>query len=445
MNDSQLQSLVRELIATRREGVYWDFKQKHHENKADLLHDILCLSNAIWDGNRYLIFGVADSSAGCEVLGLVGTEPRRTQADLVDFLRSKTFAGEIVPQISLRTLNFDGYELDILAIKNRPEKPYYITKDYPHQSRKVKAHSIYCREEDSNTPIDRSASRAQQKVMWAEALGYGEPLQIELLQSVLFEVVSGGIFNAYRLCIKLTNKSDRPVVVESVTIGYGEDERLGGAFHGSDGRIPFLSPAGYSSEALRRFEKEAMFPRSLAHGESLYAYIYPGEDLEKAILKHKSNGYGRIDVKTSLAKYSKQISYRDMNQRVFECALQNKQIKRPTKSELEDLARDGDRISVDELLTPMSLKTSIVLFCLYVHYHAGGSLENLKFTANMTNHDVDDLEFDLAVIELIDKKVIRVYRASGNMMFQPTDESSEWLATLNTRWSNFSSAGSASK
>lgn len=37
----QLYRIVRDLIDTRREGDYWDFKQSHHTNKADLIHMIL--------------------------------------------------------------------------------------------------------------------------------------------------------------------------------------------------------------------------------------------------------------------------------------------------------------------------------------------------------------------------------------------------------------------
>ena len=35
-----------DLINRRIEGTYWDFKRCHHTNKADLVHDVLCLANA---------------------------------------------------------------------------------------------------------------------------------------------------------------------------------------------------------------------------------------------------------------------------------------------------------------------------------------------------------------------------------------------------------------
>ena len=50
------------LIRRRTEGSNWDFKLQHHENNADLIHDVLCLANADCTGPRYLIFGVEDQS-----------------------------------------------------------------------------------------------------------------------------------------------------------------------------------------------------------------------------------------------------------------------------------------------------------------------------------------------------------------------------------------------
>ena len=100
--DFNLQAEIKQLVATKREGQYWDFKEKHHDNKASLLHDILCLANSLHKGNKYLIFGVGDPQAGCEIKG-VEQENRKSQTDLIDFLRSKPFAGDIRPEIELRT------------------------------------------------------------------------------------------------------------------------------------------------------------------------------------------------------------------------------------------------------------------------------------------------------------------------------------------------------
>ena len=36
-----------------KEEQFFDYKQEWHPNKAKLLHDILCLSNATYKGDRY--------------------------------------------------------------------------------------------------------------------------------------------------------------------------------------------------------------------------------------------------------------------------------------------------------------------------------------------------------------------------------------------------------
>ena len=46
---------ISELIDLKTEGDYWDFKVQWHENKADLLHDIICMANNLANRNAYLI------------------------------------------------------------------------------------------------------------------------------------------------------------------------------------------------------------------------------------------------------------------------------------------------------------------------------------------------------------------------------------------------------
>lgn len=59
---------IRSLIDSKREGEYWDFKAKCHENKAELLHDIICLSNNLLSNEAYLILEVSDTG---NILGIL--------------------------------------------------------------------------------------------------------------------------------------------------------------------------------------------------------------------------------------------------------------------------------------------------------------------------------------------------------------------------------------
>lgn len=36
---------IMNLIASKTEGQYWDFKREPHKNNESLVHDILCLAN----------------------------------------------------------------------------------------------------------------------------------------------------------------------------------------------------------------------------------------------------------------------------------------------------------------------------------------------------------------------------------------------------------------
>lgn len=185
MSQDTIEEEILRLITLGYEGDYWDFKEKHHENNAELLHDILCLANSISKHDKYLIFGVSDPSDGCKVIG-VKAENRKTQAELIDFLRSKKFAQGNRPQVSLQTISLYGKELDVIVVADRSKKPYYLEDTYRDGSRNVLPHHIYTRVLDTNTPINQSAHYEQISDMWRERFGLDlEPAEriIELLKN----------------------------------------------------------------------------------------------------------------------------------------------------------------------------------------------------------------------------------------------------------------------
>lgn len=160
------------LINTKREGNYWDFKKEPHSNNAKLLHDILCLANSKHKGERYIIFGVTDPSETCKIIGLRKNQKnRKTQTDIIDFLRSKKFAGDFRPEVELHTINISDVDIDILVIFDHPYKPYYLTENYRHNDSEVKAYHIYTRNNDMNTPLDSSADIYHIEQMWRQRFG----------------------------------------------------------------------------------------------------------------------------------------------------------------------------------------------------------------------------------------------------------------------------------
>jgi len=164
------------LINSKREGFYWDFKREPHSNKASLLHDIICLANSITHHNRYLIIGIEDPNNDCQILGLQKNQNnRKTQAEFIDFLRTKKFSNSLRPEIELKTIKIEQKEIDVLIIYHKPFKPYSIMEDYKDQDKIVRANYIYTRIQDTNTPINKSADFNYVELMWKERFGLTIP------------------------------------------------------------------------------------------------------------------------------------------------------------------------------------------------------------------------------------------------------------------------------
>lgn len=168
MVNESFYSEIMNLINSKTEGQYWDFKREPHKDNESLLHDILCLSNTKHNGDRFLIIGVEDPSEDCKIVGLnENTTKRKKEADLNDFINSKEFGGGNVPIVNVRTLNIDNKEIDVIIIKNDMKKPFYLEEDYG----KLKAYHIYTRTGDRNTPRNKNANFIDIEYMWKEHFG----------------------------------------------------------------------------------------------------------------------------------------------------------------------------------------------------------------------------------------------------------------------------------
>jgi hypothetical protein len=155
---------IKSLILSKQEGDYWDFKQQHHSNKAELLHDIICMANNRVDRDAYIIFGIADQTF--EVVGVENDVNRRNQQNIIDFLKSQKFASGIRPQVEMRTIRVEEHEVDVLIIKNSADTPYFLTEKYAYDNKTVRAYHIYGRVGDTNTDIDKSADIDYIEYLW---------------------------------------------------------------------------------------------------------------------------------------------------------------------------------------------------------------------------------------------------------------------------------------
>ena len=126
---------ITQLIATHREDDWWDFKREHHNDKAELVHDILCMANNRARRDSYIIFGVEDNTFS--ILGVENDERRRNQQNIVDILRNISFAGGVRPRIEVQTITIDSHEIDVLIIKDSFETPFYLEKEYCELSNRI--------------------------------------------------------------------------------------------------------------------------------------------------------------------------------------------------------------------------------------------------------------------------------------------------------------------
>lgn len=169
MSLDKLKIEVINLIDSKREGEYWDFKQKHHKNKDDLLHDIICMANNRADRDGYIIFGIEDGTF--EILGVNEDENRKNQQQIIDFLKDKKFVSGIRPTIELKTLNIENKEIDVLIIKNTTDTPYYMVESF----QRIRSNYIYTRVGDTNTPKDKSADINHVEYLWKKRFLLNRP------------------------------------------------------------------------------------------------------------------------------------------------------------------------------------------------------------------------------------------------------------------------------
>jgi len=194
VNRDDLTSKILNLIESKREDDWWDFKREHHQDKAELVHDILCMANNRPRKDSYIIFGVDNETFS--VVGVEADTYRRNQQGITDILRNITFVGSVRPRIEIQTITLDNHEIDVLIIKDSLEVPYYLEKEYQDKDVKnadgkkygkiVKPYHIYTRVVDNNTAIDKQADINDVEFLWRKRFGIELPI-MERLHILLSE------------------------------------------------------------------------------------------------------------------------------------------------------------------------------------------------------------------------------------------------------------------
>ena len=145
------------------------------KTRPNLIHDVLCLANSDHTGPRFLIFGVDDQSFALH--SIANTPGRKTQADIVSLFRDNAnkFFQSRTPAVYLTEIQYEGILLDVLVIEDKAHKPYYMTIEYRSNGTVIRAHHIYTREGDTNTPLPGSAPPHEIERMWRERFGLDRP------------------------------------------------------------------------------------------------------------------------------------------------------------------------------------------------------------------------------------------------------------------------------
>jgi ATP-binding protein len=151
-----INKLIVDLINNKDEKYFYDYKREYHKNNVDLLHDILCLSNNTDNRDSYLIFGVTDD---CEVVGI---EDKLKSNDILDFLKSKHFAGDHMPNVEVKNLLYLHYHIGIIICKSSKFVPFFLTERY----KGINSYQIYTRVGDTNTPKNESANYSDIEKLW---------------------------------------------------------------------------------------------------------------------------------------------------------------------------------------------------------------------------------------------------------------------------------------
>lgn len=174
LNNEELDGIIRELFYLGTEGEYWDFKEypyfykgqtepEKKQKQNDLLHDIICMANNLSNKTAYIIMGVSDKPV--QVTGISKFDNRWTQEMYQDFLSNKSWAGDSIPSVELRTIN--GGEIEVLIINNSSKVPFYLTSRYM----KVNDNQIYVRKGARNTAINEQADIVDIEKLFEYRLG----------------------------------------------------------------------------------------------------------------------------------------------------------------------------------------------------------------------------------------------------------------------------------
>ena len=202
-----LEQRVLQCIASKHEEEAWDFKKSWHTKKCDLLHDIICMSNLLVEDDGLIIIG-CDEEHDYQLCDVSGNSDRKNTAELVVFLRDKQFAAGMRPFAWVHTMSVDRITFDVIVVKNTRNTPFYLAEKFEG----VRAHHIYTRVMDTNTPIDKSADPDRIEKLWRKRFALDstalEKLHVYLRHPEDWESVDGEMSYFYKYSPEFTIETE---------------------------------------------------------------------------------------------------------------------------------------------------------------------------------------------------------------------------------------------
>ena len=98
--------------------------------------------------------------------------PTRTEekaSDLINLFQSLRF--NQIPVMKVVTIQHEGHAVDLLIVKDMPEKPYFMLQEYSDGRERVRAGAVYLRVGENNTPKDRTADDVRVERMYRQRFG----------------------------------------------------------------------------------------------------------------------------------------------------------------------------------------------------------------------------------------------------------------------------------
>ena len=211
---TKMHEAIIELIKINKETDFVDFKEFFYSNekKHDLIKDVVSFANNINVKNKYIIFGVVNSTG--EIKG-IEPESLLDISDIIDFLRVYV---EPFVEVELDSFEYQGVTIAYLTIlSSNTDRPYVIKKEYQKRSiTYLRQGEIYIRKGASNF----IACRADIDEIYANK----GTLEVNFYEEKL-EVCQLLIGNQRNLIGKvrcvLFNNSSQSIVVDSIRLVTG--------------------------------------------------------------------------------------------------------------------------------------------------------------------------------------------------------------------------------